>query len=142
MIAVKLNIQEIYSAIDRSLELNDVSAAEDGAFIAQAVRRATYIISPCSRRQLETAVFQSLIVLNNNHPELQKEINELELEIVVSSLAKLTIQPTLFEGIDESQLTDPELAKIREDLKEGNKYIFCLIKRGDLMYGWLSLYSK
>ena len=74
--------------------------------------------------------------------ELQKEINELELEIVVSSLAKLTIQPTLFEGIDESQLTDPELAKIREDLKEGNKYIFCLIKRGDLMYGWLSLYSK
>ena len=37
-----------------------------------------------------------LMSIQTFSPELQKEINELELEIIVGSLANLTIQPTIF----------------------------------------------
>ena len=67
------------------------------------------------------------------HPELQKEINKAELEIIVGSLANLTIQPALFEGINEAQLTDPELKKIREDLNEGKESPFSLSKE-EILY--------
>ena len=74
-----------------------------------------------------------LMAIQVFHSELQKEINELELEIVMGSLANLTIQPTLFEGIKEAQLTDPELVKIREGLKEDKESRFSL-SEGEILY--------
>ena len=74
-----------------------------------------------------------LMAIQVFHSELQKEISELELEIVIGSLANLTIQPTLFEGIKEVQLTDLELVKIREGLKEDKESRFSLSK-GEILY--------
>ena len=60
------------------------------------------------------------------HPELQKEINELELKLIVGNLANLTIQPTIFDGMKRAQMLDPDLVKIREDILEGKETPFVL----------------
>ena len=40
---------------------------------------------------------------------LQKDINSLKLELIVGQLLTLTLQPTIFEGIQGAQELDPEL---------------------------------
>lgn len=45
--------------------------------------------------------------------ELQKEINELDLKIIVGNLLSLTIQPTIFDGKNRAQELNPDLVKIK-----------------------------
>ena len=66
------------------------------------------------------------------HPELQREISEIELKLIVESLANLAIQPTIFEGMKGAQLLDPELMKIRDDILEGKESTFLLSEDGIL----------
>ena len=58
------------------------------------------------------------------HPKLQGEINELELEHMIQSLANLTIQPTIFDGMKGTQELDPDLVKIANEVHEGKETSF------------------
>ena len=66
------------------------------------------------------------------HPELQREINELEIELIVESLLNLTIQPTIFYGMKGAQVLDPELVHIMERICEGKETTFTLSEDGIL----------
>ncbi|MCV5003622.1 hypothetical protein OFM39_28620, partial [Escherichia coli] len=66
------------------------------------------------------------------HPKLQEEINELELEIMIGSLANLTIQPTIFDGMKGAQELDPDLVKIVNEAREGKETSFTLSEDGIL----------
>ena len=52
------------------------------------------------------------------HP-LQKEINSLELEVIIGQVSALTLQPTIFECMQGAQELDPALHQIRNEVKEG-----------------------
>lgn len=55
-------------------------------------------------------------------PELCEAFKELRLEIVPEGyLANLEVQPTLMERIRDGQKEDPEIKKIKEDLKDKAK---------------------
>ena len=69
-----------------------------------------------------------LMSIHTMHPELQREISEMELKLIVGRLANLTIQPTIFQGMTGAQLLDPELVKIRDDIQEGKESIFSFSK--------------
>ena len=64
------------------------------------------------------------------HPELQREINELEIELIVGSLANLTVQSTIFNGIKGAQALDPKLVYIMEKIREGKETTFMLSEDG------------
>ena len=66
------------------------------------------------------------------HPELQREINELEIELIVESLLNLTIQPTIFYGMKGAQVLDPELVHIMERIRERKETTFALLEDGIL----------
>ena len=91
------------------------------------LRKANSIANVLSRNE-ETR----LMAIQVFHSEIQKEINELELEIVMRSLPNLIIHPTLFKGIKEAQLVDPELAKIWKVQKRTRNYFFPYQKKGIL----------
>ena len=65
---------------------------------------------------------------------LQKEINSLELELIEGHFSTLTLQPTIFEGIQRVQDLDPELQRIRESIKEGTNTKFSLSLNGVLNF--------
>ena len=73
-----------------------------------------------------------LMSIQTMHPELQREISEMELELIVGSLSNLTIQPTIFEGMKGAQLLDPQLVKIRDDILDGKESTFSLSEDGIL----------
>ena len=66
------------------------------------------------------------------HLELQKEINKLELELIVGNLANLTIQPTTLDGMKGSQMLNSDVVKIRVDILEGKETPFVLSEDGIL----------
>ena len=79
-----------------------------------------------------------LMTIQTLHPELQKEMNELELELVIGGLAKLIIQPTIFDRMKGSQGLDLELVKIKEEILEEKESSFSLSEDGILhFYGRL-----
>ena len=51
-----------------------------------------------------TATLMSIQELPNS---LQKEINSLDLELIVGGVSALTLQPTIYEGIQGAQELDP-----------------------------------
>ena len=67
-----------------------------------------------------------LMTLQTFHPKLQEEMNELELELMIGSLANLTIQPTIFDGMKGAQALDPELVKIVNEIQDGKETSFTL----------------
>ena len=73
-----------------------------------------------------------LMTIQVFHPKLQEEINELELEIMIGSLANLTIQPTIFDGMKGAQELDPDLVKITNEVREGKETSFTLSEDGIL----------
>ena len=73
-----------------------------------------------------------LMSIQTMHLELQKEINALELEILVGSLANMTIQPTIFDGMKGAQTLDPDLVRIRKDILEGKESAFAFSDDGIL----------
>ena len=73
-----------------------------------------------------------LMTIQVFHPKLQEEINELELEIMIGSLANLTIQPTIFDGMKGAQELDPDLVKITNEVREGKETTFTLSEDGIL----------
>ena len=65
---------------------------------------------------------------------LQKEINCLDMELIEGQLLALTLQLTIFEGIQGVQELDPELHQIREAVKEGTNTEFSLSMDGVLNF--------
>ena len=65
---------------------------------------------------------------------LQKEINSQEMELIEGQLLALTLQPTIFEGIQGAQELDPELHWIRQAVKEGTNAEFSLSTDGVLNF--------
>ena len=57
-----------------------------------------------------------LMAIHVFHPNLQEEIDELELEVVFRSFANLTIQPTILDGIKIAQALDTDLVKIVSEI--------------------------
>ena len=84
-------------------------------------KKANGVIDALSKKE-ETRLMSIQLM----HPELQKEINELELKLIVGNLANLTIQPTIFDWMKRAQMLDPDLVKIREDILEGKETPFVL----------------
>ena len=64
------------------------------------------------------------------NPELQREINNLIIELMVGSVADLKIQPTIFDGMKGAQALDPELVLIIERICKGKETSFTLSKDG------------
>ena len=52
------------------------------------------------------------------------------LELIVDQLSTLTLEPTIFEGIQGVQELDPKLQRIRESVKEGTNTEFSLLSNG------------
>ncbi|KAL5543027.1 hypothetical protein UlMin_010737 [Ulmus minor] len=50
---------------------------------------------------------------------LQKDIQKLEMEVIVGQLSTLTLQPMVFDGIKGAQELDPQLLKWKEHVLEG-----------------------
>ncbi|KAL5563636.1 hypothetical protein UlMin_033383 [Ulmus minor] len=63
---------------------------------------------------------------------LQDDINSLEMEVINGQLSVLTLQPTIYEGIQGAQELDPELNRIREAVKNGTNTEFSLSSDGVL----------
>ena len=50
---------------------------------------------------------------------LQKDIQELDMEVISGKLSTLTLQPTIFDGIKGAQELDSQLLKLKEQVLEG-----------------------
>ncbi|KAL5549751.1 hypothetical protein UlMin_004982 [Ulmus minor] len=57
---------------------------------------------------------------------LQKEIQKLDMEVIVGQLSTLTLQPMVFGGIKGAQELDPQLLKWKEQVLEGKNVEFTL----------------
>ena len=89
--------------------------------------KANKVADALSRKS--TATLMSIQELPNS---LQKEINSLELELIVGGVSALTLQPTIYEKIQGAQELDPELYRIREEVKKGSNSEFSLTTDGVL----------
>ncbi|KAL5537602.1 hypothetical protein UlMin_043527 [Ulmus minor] len=65
---------------------------------------------------------------------LQKDIQELDMEIISGQLSTLTLQPTIFDGIKGAQELDPQLLKLKERVLEGKEAEFSVSTDGILHY--------
>ena len=65
---------------------------------------------------------------------LQKDIHDLEIEIISGKVSSLTRQPTILEHMKSSQESDPTLVKIKEEVLEGKEMVFSLVEDGTLLY--------
>ena len=65
---------------------------------------------------------------------LQNDINSLEIELIEGQFLALTLQTTIFEGIQGAQELDPELSQIREAVKDGTNTEFSLSSDGVLNF--------
>ena len=63
---------------------------------------------------------------------MQKDINSLDLELIVGGVSALTLQPTIYESIQGAQELDPELYRIREEVQKGSNSKFSLTSDGVL----------
>ena len=59
-------------------------------------------------------------------PTLQEDINKLELELLIESLANLTIQPTIFDWMKWARELDLDLVKIANEVRKGKETSFTL----------------
>ena len=50
----------------------------------------------------------------------------MELELIIGQLSMLTLQPTIFEGIQGAPELDPELHRIRKEVMKGSNSEFSL----------------
>ncbi|KAL5548287.1 hypothetical protein UlMin_003518 [Ulmus minor] len=76
--------------------------------------KANCVADALSRKS--TATVMSIRMM----PEmLQKEIQELDMEIISGQLSTLTLQPTIFDGIKGAQELDPQLLRLKEQVLEG-----------------------
>ena len=50
----------------------------------------------------------------------------MELEIILGQVSTLTLQPNVFEGMQDAQKLGNNLHKVREDLKKGSNMEFSL----------------
>ncbi|KAL5542140.1 hypothetical protein UlMin_009850 [Ulmus minor] len=65
---------------------------------------------------------------------LQKDILELDMEIISGQLSTLTLQPTIFDGIKGAQELDPQLLKLKEQVLEGKNVEFNVSTDGILHF--------
>ncbi|KAL5552989.1 hypothetical protein UlMin_040390 [Ulmus minor] len=65
---------------------------------------------------------------------LQKDTQELDMEIISGQLSTLTLQPTIFDGIKGTQELDPHLFKVKERVLEGKEAEFSVSTDGILHY--------
>ncbi|KAL5579187.1 hypothetical protein UlMin_011629 [Ulmus minor] len=65
---------------------------------------------------------------------LQKDIQKLEMEVIVGQLSTLTLQPMVFDGIKGAQELDPRLLKWKEQVLEGKNVEFSVTTDGILHY--------
>ncbi|KAL5560662.1 hypothetical protein UlMin_036873 [Ulmus minor] len=65
---------------------------------------------------------------------LQKDIQELDMEIISGQLSTLTLQPTIFDGIKGAQELDPQLLRLKERVLEGKDADFSVPTDGILHY--------
>ncbi|KAL5546021.1 hypothetical protein UlMin_005708 [Ulmus minor] len=63
---------------------------------------------------------------------LQKDIQKLEMEVIVGKLSTLTLQPMVFDGIKGAQELDPQLLKWKEQVLEGKNVEFSVTTDGIL----------
>ena len=57
-------------------------------------------------------------------PRLKRKINKAEIELIVGSLASLTLEPIIFYGMKGPQSLDPDLVQIMDEIHE-EQDIFC-----------------
>ncbi|KAL5558610.1 hypothetical protein UlMin_034821 [Ulmus minor] len=78
--------------------------------------KANCVADALSRKS--TATVMSIRLM----PEmLQKDIQELDMEIISGQLSTLTLQPTIFDGIKGTQELDPHLLMLKERVLEGKE---------------------
>jgi len=65
---------------------------------------------------------------------LQKDIQKLDMEVIVGQLSTLTLQPMVFDGIKGTQELDPQLLKWKEQVLEGKNVEFSVTTDGILHY--------
>ncbi|KAL5550252.1 hypothetical protein UlMin_000428 [Ulmus minor] len=65
---------------------------------------------------------------------LQKDIQKLDMEVIVGQLSTLTLQPMVFDGIKGAQELDPQLLKWKEQVLEGKNVEFSVTTDGILHF--------
>ena len=65
---------------------------------------------------------------------LQNDINSLRIELIEGQFSIMTLQPTIFEGIQGAQELDPDLNWIRETVKNGTNTEFNISSDGILNF--------
>ena len=65
---------------------------------------------------------------------LQNNINSLKIELIEGQFSVLTLQPTIFKGIQGAQELDLELSRIREAVKDNTNTEFSLSSDGVLNF--------
>ena len=74
------------------------------------------------------------MLIQELHVSLQKEINNLELELIVAQILMLKLKSIVFEGIQEAQNSYSELYWFRKGVKKGSKSEFNLSSDGVLNF--------
>ena len=69
--------------------------------------KANRVVDALSRKPTAT-----LMSIQGLPKSLQNDINSLEMEVINGQLAVLTLQPTIYKGIQGTQELDPELNRI------------------------------
>ncbi|MBN2228639.1 MAG: DDE-type integrase/transposase/recombinase, partial [Candidatus Thorarchaeota archaeon] len=91
--------------------------------------KANCVADALSRKPTATVMFLRKI------PEmLQKDIQKLDVEVIVGQLSTLTLQPMVFDGIKGAQELDPQLLKWKEQVLEGKNVEFSVTTDGILHY--------
>ena len=67
-------------------------------------------------------------------PQLAEDMVRSSIEFVVGQLHNLTLQSDLLERIKATQMTDPELVKIRDEVLAGQARDFSVSDNGMLLY--------
>ena len=91
--------------------------------------KANRVADALSRKSAGT-----LMAIQGLPRELQKEIQNFDLQMIIGRMATLQIQPILLDQIREAQLQDEDLIKIRQELQEEKQEEFSLSKDGTMLF--------
>ena len=84
---------------------------------------------------LSRKVEASLAYIRTFDPKLQQDMSRAELEVVISRLSDLTVQPDMFDGLKDKQAQDPEFATLFEKVRSGTDTSFRIGTDGILRIG-------
>lgn len=81
-----------------------------------------------------------LVAINVLPQPLQKDINDLKIEVILGKLLSLNLQPAIIKHMKDSHELDSTLVRLRKEALEGKETVFSL-SEDDILYhkGWICI---